>query len=103
MAPGALYGAMAISASLAEGNGSIAVDDMQLHSPLVFSEKASENGTGEEGRRVQVSLDEGDRASVPQVQLFSRGADSEWTLHIEANVSLDAPAREAGSRLDLES
>ena len=101
VAPGALYGAMAISASLAEGNGSIAVDDMQLHSPLVFSEKASENGTGEEGRKVQVSLDEGDRASSRRVQLFSRGADNEWTLHIEANVSLDAPAQEAGSRLDL--
>ena len=34
--------------------------------------------------------------------LFSRGADSEWTLHIEASVSPDAPARESGARLDLE-
>ncbi len=102
VAPGALYGAMAVAASLAEGNGSIAVDDMQLHSPLVFSDKVSENGAGEEGRKVQVSLDEGDQASSRRVQLFSRGADSEWTLHIEANVSLDAPAQEAGARLDLE-
>ena len=102
VAPGALYGAMAISASLAEGNGSISVDDMQLHSPLVFSEKASENGTGEEGRKVQVSIDEGNRATSRRVQLFSRGTDNDWTLHIEADVSSDAQSQESGARLDLE-
>ena len=102
VAPGALYGAMAVAASLAEGNGSIAVDDVQLHSPLVFSNKVSENGAGEEGRKVQVSLDASEQASSRRVQLFSRGADSEWTLHIEASVPLDAPAQEAGVRLDLE-
>ena len=102
VAPGALYGAMAISASLAEGNGSIAVDNLQLHSPLVFSEKASENGAGEEGRKVQVSLDAGDQTTFQRVQLFSRGPDGEWTLHIEASVSPNAAAQEAGTRLDIE-
>ena len=43
IAPGALYGAMAASASLAEGNGSVILEDMQLHTPLVFPEEDSED------------------------------------------------------------
>ena len=73
VAPGALYGAMAVAASLAEGNGSIVVDDVQLHSPLVFSDKASENGAGEEGRKVQVSLDASEQASSRRVQPVQQG------------------------------
>ena len=49
VAPGALYGAMAASASLAEGAGSIVVEDMQLHSPLVFPQQKAADGTDDEG------------------------------------------------------
>ena len=41
IAPGALYGTMAASAALAEGSDSVVLEDMQLHSPLVFSEQDS--------------------------------------------------------------
>ena len=55
VAPGALYGAMAATASRLEGSGPVVVEDMQLHNPLVFEE--NENGTDEEGRKIQVVLE----------------------------------------------
>ncbi len=102
VAPGALYGAMVASASLAEGSGAVVVENMQLYSPLVFPEKASANGTGEEGRTVQVVLDGTGRASSRQVQLFSRGAEREWTVHVEAHVLPQGPVPEAARRTDLD-
>ena len=49
VAPGALYGAMAVSASPAErASTSLALEDMQLHNPLVFPEEGS-GDEGEEG------------------------------------------------------
>ena len=53
IAPGALYGAMAAAASLAEEGGPVVVEEMQLHSPLVFSE---DDEAGEGGRIVQVVI-----------------------------------------------
>ena len=102
VAPGALYGAMAASASLAEEGGSVVVEDMQLHNPLVFSEKESENGTGEEGRRVQVVLDDSGQTSSRRVQIYSVGAGREWTMHVEGRVSPGASLSEADARIDLE-
>ena len=75
IAPGALYGAMAASASLAEGGGSVVLEDMQLHSALVFSEKDSEDGADEDGRKVQVVLDDSEQASSSRVQIYSKGTD----------------------------
>ncbi len=102
IAPGALYGAMAASASLAEGSDSVVLEDMQLHSALVFSEKDSEDGADEDGRRVQVVLGDSERASPRPVQIFSKGADDEWTTHIEGRVLSDAGLPGAGARIDLE-
>ena len=36
LAPGALYGAMAVSVPLLEGAPSATVEDLRLHNPLVF-------------------------------------------------------------------
>ena len=102
VAPGALYGAMAASASLAEGSGPMVVADMQLHSPLVFSEENSEDGSDEGGRKVQVVLDAYDQPSSRRVQIFSRGAEKEWTMHVECRVLRDTPLPEAGERTDLD-
>ncbi len=102
VAPGALYGAMVASASLVEGSGAVVVDNMQLYSPLVFPEKDSANGTGEEGRTVQVMLDGTGQASSRRVQLFSRGAEREWTMHVEAQALSQGLVQEAGRRIDLE-
>ena len=99
VAPGALYGAMAASASFLEGVGPVVVEDLQLHNPLVFEE---DDETGEEGRKVQVVLDASEQASSRGVQIFSKGSEEEWTVHVEGRVSSGAPVPEAGGRIDLE-
>jgi len=101
LAPGALYGAMAATAALAEGAGAV-VEDMQLHNPLVFPERDSEDGTGEDGRKVQVVLDAPGQAASRGVQLFSKGSDGEWTLHVEGRVPSGAAAPQPATRVDLE-
>jgi len=106
VAPGALYGAMATSAALAEGSGTVVVEDFQLHNPLVFAENDSTDGSGEEGRTVQVFLDDSEQIGSSNVQIFSKGTGSkgienEWILHIEGRVSTGAQAPEAGGRVDL--
>ena len=102
IAPGALYGAMAATASLAEGSDSVVLEDMQLHSALVFSEKDSQDGADEDGRKVQVVLDDHEQASSRRVQLYSKGIEDEWTMHVEGRVPTGAPPPEAASRIDLE-
>ena len=103
IAPGALYGAMAASACLAEGRGSVVVEEMQLHNALIFPEEDSEDGTGEEGRKVQAVLDPSEQANSRRVQIFSKGSEEGWTLHVEGRVSPGAPMPEAGGRTDLDS
>ena len=103
VAPGALYGAMAASASLAEGSGRVAVEDMQLHNPLVFSEPGSGDGPEDDGRTVQVLLGAPDAAMTRPVRVFSQGNGEDWTIHVEGRVTTGAPTAEAESRVDLES
>ena len=98
--PGALYGAMATLASAAEA-GSLAVEDMQLHNPLIFPEEGE--GAGEKGRKVQVLLDRSEDESSRRVRILSRGEDGEeWTLHAEAQIAASSRGPEAESRLDIE-
>ncbi|MXW22418.1 MAG: SDR family NAD(P)-dependent oxidoreductase [Candidatus Dadabacteria bacterium] len=103
IAPGALYGAMAASASLTEESGAVVVEDMQLLNALIFPEEGSEDGTGDEGREVQVVLDSSERANSRRVQIFSKGSGEDWTAHVEGHISSGAPIPEAGGRIDLES
>ena len=102
VAPGALYGAMAATASLTEGSGSVTMEDLQLHNPLVFPEPGSGNGAGGEGRTMQVVLDDPEPSSARRVQIYSRGPGEEWTLHVEGRVLAGAAAPEAGARIDLD-
>ena len=100
VAPGALYGAMAATASRLEGSGPVVVQDMQLHNPLVFEE--NENGADEEGRKIQVVLDSFEPASPRAVQIFSKGSEGEWTVHVEGRLLSGAPDPDGGERIDLE-
>ena len=100
VAPGALYGAMAATASRLEGSGPVVVEDMQLHNPLVFEE--NENGTDEEGRKIQVVLEASESTSARGVQIFSKGSDGQWTVHVEGRLLPGAPDPDAGERIDLE-
>ena len=87
VAPGALYGAMA-AASIAEANGPGALEDMQLHHPLILSEAESGEEAGETERRLQVVLDGADGGPGRRVRILSRGeGQGEWTLHSEARLA----------------
>ena len=97
--PGALYGAAAAAASMSEGAKSVDVEDLQLHSPMVFSDGNSEH---ESGRRVQTVLGAAENGSARRIEIFSRGESEDgWTLHAAGKASPSARARAAGSRIDV--
>ena len=106
VAPGALYGAMATSATLEEVGGSSItfVDDMQLHNPLVFSKTDSDSDADQQGATMQVALNASEQSGSHDVQIYSKGNESEWTLHVECKVSSGgtAPETRGGGRIDLE-
>ncbi len=103
VAPGALYGAMAVSACLAESEGTQSLDDMQLQSPLIFPEDDSEAAPDEDSRKMQVLLDPPDEGGSRRVQILSRGSDGEeWTRHAEGRISAGSTGGEE-SRVDLQS
>ena len=102
VAPGALYGAMAAAASAAEG-GEVLVEDMQLHNALVFADRDSKSEQENEGRTLQVLLGKAERSRTRPIQVFSKGDDDEWTLHVEGRVAtVSSPIPEARERIDLE-
>ena len=84
IAPGALYGAMAASATLAEGSDAVLVEDFGMQSALVFAGEDAEDGAADAGRRVQVLLDDAEDGAARRVRILSRGEDEDgWTLHAE--------------------
>ena len=101
VAPGALYGAMAASASLVEWSERVALEDIQLHSALVMSDEGEDDAAEEGVRAMQVLLGAPDSGTTRRVQVFSRGGDDEWTLHMEGRAT-NAPSVEGGTRVDLE-
>ena len=95
IAPGALYGAMAATAGLAEGNEAAVVEDFQMQSALVFPDEDTEDGPADAGKRVQILLDDAEDGALERVRILSRGEGEDgWTLHAEGRVSsgLTGPA-----------
>ncbi len=101
--PGALYGAMAVSAGTVCNPGAAVVEDFQMHTALVLAENEDAD-TGEEAvRRLQVLLDDAGDDESRSVRVLSRDADDEdWTLHAQGRVSTRAGASPpvAGAPLD---
>ncbi|MCY4479811.1 MAG: polyketide synthase dehydratase domain-containing protein, partial [Rhodospirillales bacterium] len=104
IAPGALYGAMAASATLAEGSDAVIVEDFQMQSALVFPDEDAEDDAADAGRQVQVLLDEADDGAARRVRILSRGDGGDgWTLHAEGRVEAgSAGPPQAVSPLDIE-
>ena len=106
LVPGAWYGAMAVAAAVAEGDGAATVAEMQLHNPLLLPEgDAADGSEAVSGRKVQVLLDPPEDGAPRRAQILSKGVDEEgWTLHAEAQLSSAAAARspDGGRRVDLE-
>ena len=100
VAPGALYGAMTIAASLLEEGGTVVVEEMQLHNPLVFDD--DDDGTDAAGRTLQLVLDASDPTAPRGFQIFSRGSEGVWTVHVEGRLAVGASAPADGGRIDLE-
>ena len=104
IAPGALYGAMAASASLAEGSEAVIVEDFGMQSALIFPDEDAEDGAADAGRRVQALLDDAEESAARRVRILSRGdGEDGWTLHAEGRVATSSagPAPAARS-LDIE-
>ena len=99
--PGALYGAMAASAALAEGSGAVVVEDLQLHSPLILPEDEAGADAGDAGRPVQLVLDAADGARARRVAIYSKQNERGWTQHAEGRLARGGVS-EAGERVDLE-
>ena len=99
--PGALYGAMAASAAFLDGNGPIAIEDIQLHSPLVFAETDAGDGVEAAVRHVQILLDASEETESRHVQIYSKGTEGAWTLHVEGRVSSGASPPETAAHPDL--
>ncbi len=104
IAPGALYGAMAASATRAEGSKAAVVENFQIQSALVFLAEDAGQGMDDAGRRVQVLLDDSGDGESRRVRIFSRGAGKDgWTLHAEGRIlSGDSQPSREPPRLDFE-
>ena len=112
--PGALYGTMAASALWANGAerpskapagwfGTLVVEDLQLHSPMIFSEPDSDDDGDSEGRRVQMVLDGAEPKAPSQFEIFSRGGGEDgWTLHAEGRATLEADRADGAQAVDLD-
>ena len=100
IAPGALYGAMAATASLADGSMAAIVEDFRMQNALVFPIDDSEDGSSNAGRQVQVLLDDAEDGTSRRIRILSRGQGEKdgWTLHADGRVSSGAagPAHAAG-------
>jgi acyl transferase domain-containing protein/NADPH:quinone reductase-like Zn-dependent oxidoreductase/NAD(P)-dependent dehydrogenase (short-subunit alcohol dehydrogenase family)/SAM-dependent methyltransferase len=101
--PGAFYGAMAASVVVFEGSAAAVVEDMQLHSPLVFSSQDAGRPAQSSGHQVQLVLDAPNENQLRHFEIFSKGLEEEqWTRHAEGQMALAPVELEAGDRTDLE-
>ena len=104
VAPGGLYGAMAVSVALADRNGPAGVDDVQMHSPMIFDHVEPEDGASGAGRKLQFVLDDPAGSRVRRFEVFSKGEGEEsWTLHATGSLSSsDAAGVDPLSPMDLD-
>ena len=102
--PGAMYGAAAAAVSLKEGAGSVNVEDLQLHSPLIFGLEDDEDNGSRAGRRIQAVLDSPEDGKSRHIEIYSKGESEDgWTLHAEAKLAFETGTRGPENRIDLDS
>ncbi len=101
--PGAMYGAIAAAAAVREGAGSVEMEDLQLHSAMVFGQEESGSGGAHAGRRVQAVLNSPESGRPRHLEIFSKGdGEDAWTLHAEARISLGSRARGPANQVDVD-
>ena len=98
--PGAVYGAMAALASLAEGALHATVRDVQLHNAMVVPDADPDEGMEEPGATLQLMLGE-EEVGARSVRVFSKGDEGDWVLHAEGRIETGASVPGA-ERVDLQ-
>ena len=102
--PGAMYGAIAAAVLLKEGAGSVDVDDLQLHSAMVFGQDNDQNDGTRAGRRIQAVLSDSETGRSRQLEVFSKGdGEDGWTLHAEAKLDIGRRTRGTANQVDVDS
>ena len=102
VAPGALYGAMAVSVAIADGADYVVVDDLQMQRALVFTEKEADTEPEHTRRRLQFVLDAPKVASERRFEIYSKGVEEEdWVLHAAGALSTGAVDIEPSPAVNL--
>ena len=100
--PGAVYGAMAASVLQSEGADAVEVNELQLHSAMVFPEDDADSDGEESVRRVQLVLDKAEDDSPRHFEIFSKSeSEDEWTLHAEGLLPQNASIARSSEPIDL--
>ena len=100
--PGAMFATMAATVLWGEGAGAVVLEDCQLHSPMICPVDDSGDGSDEGGRKLQIVFDGSGEPSWRRFEVFSRGSEDDWTLHLEGRMSPDEHGPEDAGRADLE-
>ena len=100
--PGAMFATMAATVLWGERARSVVLEDCQLHSPMIVPQEESETEAGDGGRKLQIVFDGADGASPRRFEVFSRGSEDGWTLHLEGRMSSGGDPQEDAGRVDLE-
>ena len=75
VAPGAMYASMAAMALYSQGTESVVMEDMQLHSPLIFPEDSADAAHQQDMRHLQLVLEAEDETRTRRVGIFSKGTE----------------------------
>ena len=102
--PGAMFGAMAAGVLWSEGASSVTLEDCQLHSPMILPNDQEEGDSKprDADRMLQLLCDGPKTRPARRFELFSKGADDDWTLHMDGRMLPDLPADAAPVRRDLD-
>ena len=103
VAPGGLYGAMAVSVALAEWGGPVSVSDMQMRNALIFEHEDLDEAASQAGRELQFVLDPSDDGPGRPFEVLSRGeGEKGWTLHATGRLSSDGAGPEGPAAIDVD-
>ena len=100
IAPGAFFGSLSIASN--SPLGTVSVDDLQLHNPMVFMDSQGEDDG--DSRRVQLICGKPDELGKQSIEIFSKSAsDDGWVLHATSSVSADTDPPRSEEAIDVSS
>ena len=100
--PGATFGAMGAGVLWGEGVRAVALEDCQLHSPLICPEDGAGDEPGEDHRKLLLLLDGSEAMAARRFEVFSKGSEDGWTLHLEGRMAPGRHLADTAERADLE-